>query len=185
VKAGPSVSAEGVEVKPSLCRRHRPSIDRGGARVLFVRRTMAVGLTVVVASVLASAAAGAGASKPFVTAKIPLNQTVKTLLRGKFVQKVTCARTCKVIARIFIMPQVARKLQFGRVMAGEPYAIALKQLRLRGEHPTRVRMALGRDAKKRLGKWKGRHLQVTGETYASSTSSGARGQANWITLLRR
>jgi hypothetical protein len=125
----------------------------------------------------------AGASTPFVTAYAPLNQTVKNLLRGKFRQKVTCRDSCKVIARIFIRPQVARKLGFTGVKSEQPYAVGLKQMTLSESKPTWVPMPLGADAKKRLRNWKGT-LQLTGETYASSTSSSQRGQANWITSLR-
>jgi hypothetical protein len=129
-------------------------------------------------------AAGAGASKPFVTTKVPLNQTLRSLLRGRFAQTVTCRDDCKIIARLFIRAQLARSLGFKRVKEGQPYAIALRQKRLAANRPTVLRIPLGRDAKKRLAKWR-RSVQLTGETYASSTSSKARGQANWIATLRR
>jgi hypothetical protein len=89
-----------------------------------------------------------------------------------------------VIARLFISAQVARQLGFKNAKSGQPYAIALKQVKLQADRPTRVRIAPGREAKRRLLKWKQR-LQITGATYASSTSSDDRGQANWITTLRR
>jgi hypothetical protein len=133
---------------------------------------------------LAFAATGAGASTPFVTTKVPTNQTVKSLLKGKFHQTVMCRDGCRVIARIFIKPQLARTLGFKGVKSGQNYAVGLKQVNLGGEKPTRVLVPLGADANKRLAKWK-KSLQLMGETYASSTSSHDRGQANWITTLRR
>jgi hypothetical protein len=149
-----------------------------------VRRTGRICLTLLVLALFAAGGAGAEASTPFVTVNVPLNQTLNKLLRGKFAETVTCRASCTVIARIFIGPTVARKLGFHGVKAGQPYAVGLRQLRLPGKRPTHVGMALGRDAKSRLWKWK-QTLQITGETYASAASSRDRGQANWVTTLRR
>ena len=52
------------------------------------------------------------------------------------------------------------------------------------DKPTRIYMRLGGKARTRLATWK-KALRLTGETYAESTSSSVRGQASWITLLRR
>jgi hypothetical protein len=127
--------------------------------------------------------AHAGATAPLVTVRVPVNQSVKALVRGKFAQTATCRRSCKVIARIFITAQVARKLHFKAVKTGTPYAVALKQVKLAGGKPTRLYMRLGREARKRLPKWK-KALRLTGEMYAESVSTRARGQANWVTTLR-
>jgi hypothetical protein len=147
-----------------------------------MRRAARVVLLLVAAG--AFAASSAGASTPFVTTKVPLNQTVRSLLKGKFNQSVTCRDDCSIIARIFIKPQIARKLGFKGVKSGQNYAVGLKQVKLSGEKSTRLRMPLGSDAKKRLRKWK-KSLQLMGETYASSRSSNNRGQSNWVTTLRR
>jgi hypothetical protein len=150
-----------------------------------VRRGAAIATAILIAAtVFVSAGNGAATKEPFVTAKVPLKQTVRKLIRGRFTQTVTCRDSCQVIARVFITAQVARKLGFKGVKAGKPYAIALKQVRLAGEKPTRVRMKLGQEARKRLPRWK-QALRLTGETYASSRSSDDRGQATWVTLLRR
>ena len=140
--------------------------------------------TVAVCLLSAAAAPGARATPPLVTVQLPQKQTVGDLLRGKFVQTVTCRRSCKVIAQAFIPAQVARKLHFAGVKRGAPYAVALRQVELKSGKPTRIYMRLGSDAKKRLATWK-KTLRLTGETYAESTSLSVRGQANWITLLRR
>ena len=162
--------------------------SKSGGTVSAVRRIVCI--SIVVAATLAVVPVVAGAPSPFVTAKVSLNQNVKSLVRGRFTQTVTCRDDCSVIARLFIRPGVARKLGFKRVKKNQRYAIALKQVRLSGDRPTKIRMALGKVAKKhvtkkRLKKLKLRTIQVTGETYASATSSDQRGQSSWITTLRR
>ena len=143
-----------------------------------------MGAALAVSVLVTAVGAHAGATAPLMTVRVPVNQTVKALVRGKFAQTATCRRACKVIARIFISPQVARKLHFTAVKKGVQYAVALKQVRLVGGKPTRISMRLGREARKRLPKWK-KTLRLTGETYAEAISSGTRGQSNWVTTLRR
>jgi hypothetical protein len=144
--------------------------------------TLVVGMVLV--SLFAAGGTGAEASTPFVTAQVRPMSAMTSLLRGRLGQTVTCRESCNVIARIFIRPQVARQLGFKRVTAGQSYAVGLRQVRLASGRPTRVVVALGPDARKRLPKWK-RTLQLFGETYAGSTTSDERGQANWVTTLRR
>jgi len=143
-----------------------------------------VATTLALSVLFAAAASGAASTSAVVTARIPLNQTVKALVRGKFAQIITCRRSCKVIAEIFIPVQVARKLRFPAVTPGTPYALAHKQVKLAGGKPTRVYMRLGAAARKRLARWK-KPLRLTGETRAEWLHTRVRGQASWISVLRQ
>jgi hypothetical protein len=145
-----------------------------------------VAAAIAVSLLFAAVGAGAAAAPPLVIVQLPQSQTMKELLRGKFVQTLTCRYACKVTARIFISPHVARKLHFSGLRAGvqEPYLIALRNVRLVAGKATRIYVRLSAEAKRRLPTWK-KALRLTGEDYAQSTSSSARGQASWITILRR
>lgn len=129
-------------------------------------------------------AAFASAATPFVTAQVPLDQTVDSLVAGKFTQYVKCQRTCRIKATIFIRPAVARQLGFTNVRAGQKYAIGTKSVRLLGGRRTAIRVIVSDEAKRRLPRLK-QDLQLIGEVPAASTTTRVRGQANWVTTLVR
>jgi hypothetical protein len=143
-----------------------------------------VAATSVAALLLGIGTAAAGASSPLVTATAPFNQSVKSLVAGKFYEKAKCKQSCRVTTAIYIRPGVAKKLGFLHV-GKSLYLIGRKTSKLSGGTTMkRVYVPVSREAKKRLPKVK-TELQVLGQVAAAATTEPSRrGSAGWITTLR-
>jgi len=144
------------------------------------RRNATIGLGVLVALAMAPGAIAAGGKTPLVVAKAPLGQTVQDLLKGKFVEKVTCSRACTMTTSVVIRPRMARRLGFTKVVDGQWVEIGSAKRVLSAKTPTKVTIRLNAQAKRRLVKANS-GLQVLGRVNATSNRTPrTRGSAGWV-----
>jgi len=121
-----------------------------------------------------------GRAPSLVLAKAPLDQSVQDLLKGRFIEKLTCNRACTATTSIVIRPSQARRLGFTKVVDGQWVEIGSATSVLKANTPTKVTIRLRSGAKARLAK-AGKKLEVLGRVTAiSNQKPRTRGSAGWI-----
>ncbi len=155
----------------------RVVLPAGGRRL-----RLCVPVVLALVTTLGAAPAG-GTTAPSVTATAPLNQTMKSLLSGKFVETVVCTRACDIRTSVQIRSLVAKKLGFTGVnMKQQGFEIGTNTAHLSAAKPTKVAVTLTPEAKKRLAKAT-LPLQLVGKVTTVILSKGL--EADWIVSVAR
>jgi hypothetical protein len=150
-------------------------------------RTLALIASIVLTVLVAGSGAPAGAQtqpRPLINVQVPLDQTVRDLLRGSLVENVTCAQSCRTTTTIFIRAQLARSLGFKNVK-GQQVAVGSRRMSLAARTRVKIRLPVSAAAETLLaGANPG--TQLIGRVVAQAVPTGSRrGTANWITSLGR
>jgi hypothetical protein len=152
-----------------------------------LRRSLVASACALLAAVafvaFASGATGATTTtQPLVRLIVPLDQSVRDLVRGRLVLRITCGQRCSARTTLSIRAVVARRLGF-KDISGSEVTFASKNLTLPARRQVKVRIALDPAAKKLLAKVRS-GIQVISEVSADSQTSSRRGTADSITSLR-
>jgi hypothetical protein len=137
----------------------------------------------VAAAVVTGGPAAWGTTRPLVRVQVPLDQTVRELVRGRFAETLTCTQACSAKTTIYIRAGLAKRLGFKHV-SGKRVAIGSKTVSLSAGRKVNVRIALDASARKLMSKANA-GTQVMGQVVAESSATSRRGAANWITSLAR
>jgi hypothetical protein len=107
---------------------------------------------------------------------------VRDLVRGRLVERITCAQSCRTRTTIYIRARLARRLGFKNVH-GQPVAVGSRAITLAAGRPTRVQIPLDASSRKLMSK-ANLGIQVLGQVTAQAVrTSSRRGSASWITFL--
>ena len=136
----------------------------------------AIALFVPVSSVVA-------ATPPdLVTVKVSSKQTIRQLLRGKFVQAVTCRRRCKVTLTALVPARAVKPTLTGDA-AIKPTVIATGSATLPANRPTNVAIHPNDVGRKALGKLGS--VELIGRVGAVSTTDRTdTGSASWDIIIQ-
>ena len=110
-------------------------------------RVLATGICLLASA--AAAFAGTSRSTYFVTAKVPSPATFESFVNGTFRETVRCQSVCRVQTEVLIRAGAARKLGFNNVK-GKLHLVATNNGTLRAKTPTKMRLFVTREAKRRL-----------------------------------
>jgi hypothetical protein len=139
-------------------------------------------LAVAVLAVVTAGPAAPATTRPLVGLKVPLDQNVRALVGGRFVEKVTCTQRCAGKTTLYIRATLAKRLGFKGV-TGDRFAIASKSVTLPARTQVTIRVPLADASKKRMVKVDF-GIQVITEVVAQSRTTSRRGTADSLTYLK-
>jgi hypothetical protein len=150
------------------------------ARIL--RSAAALLALLALAAVVTGAPSAAATPRPLIRVQVPLNQNVSDLVKGRLVEKLTCALACRTKTTIYIRARLARRLGFEGVHE-TPVAVGSRSVTVAAGRTARVRIGLDSTAQKLMSR-ANLGIQLLGQVTAQAARpSSRRGTASWVTFL--